>query len=312
MAKDPENWWGRLYWLTTNDHANEWLSDNDDDLDGIRQEIHAHGAIEGSQTAVAPSFTNGFYVARIGDEQSENHASRAQRSRNADHEYGNHDQRSARCETEKRPACQCAARRNSIDRSEIATGWSNGTKMMNANSSSPLARLMALVKGVDSALTDTADPTLRATFGLAGLKAIAAEVQARIEEMQTSVIDPGCEHSARDAAGRRAKRGAVEGKPFLLDARFEDVLQLSTRARNCLASYGIRTVRDLLTFTEADLLRILNLGRGSLREISAELARYAYRLGDLDPSQRGDYCGAREVSATHAEPMPEDLPHEGS
>jgi hypothetical protein len=184
---------------------------------------------------------------------------------------------------------------------------------MNPHSSSPLARLLALVTGVDCVLTDTADPTLRATFGLAGLKAIAAEVQARVEEMQTSAIDPECEHSARDAAGRRAKRGAVEGKPFLLDARFEDVLQLSVRARNCLDRQGIRTVRDLLTFTEAELLRIYNLGRGSLREIAAELARYGYRLGDLDQSQRGDYCGVQqETNASHTESMPEDLPHEGS
>jgi sRNA-binding protein len=49
---------------------------------------------------------------------------------------------------------------------------------------SPLHRLMALVEGVDRALTDTADPALRAAFGLAGLKAVAAEVQMQIEAMQ--------------------------------------------------------------------------------------------------------------------------------
>jgi sRNA-binding protein len=56
------------------------------------------------------------------------------------------------------------------------------TKTMDANG--PLARLMALVEGVDRVLTDTADPTLRVTFGLAGLKAVATEVQAQIEKMQ--------------------------------------------------------------------------------------------------------------------------------
>jgi hypothetical protein len=59
---------------------------------------------------------------------------------------------------------------------------------------SPLARLMALVEGVDHALTDRADPALRAAFGLAGLKAVAAEVQAQIEGMQkangTGSYDP--------------------------------------------------------------------------------------------------------------------------
>jgi sRNA-binding protein len=49
---------------------------------------------------------------------------------------------------------------------------------------SPLARLMALVEGVDRALTDTANLTLRTTFGLAGLQTVAAEVQAQIEKIQ--------------------------------------------------------------------------------------------------------------------------------
>jgi hypothetical protein len=197
---------------------------------------------------------------------------------------------------------------------------------------------MAIVKGVDSVLTDTADPELRIMFGLAGLKAITAEAQARIEELQISALNSEGEHSARNAAIlerhaqgvplreigaafdishervrqviRRGKRAAVEEKPFLLDARFEDVLQLSVRARNCLDRQGIRTVRDLLTFTDAELLRIYNLGRGSLREITTELARYAYRLGDLDPSQRGDYCGAQEAQEAQG-PFPayaEELP----
>jgi sRNA-binding protein len=56
------------------------------------------------------------------------------------------------------------------------------TTTMDADS--PLARLMALVEGVDRALTDTADPALRAAFGLAGLQAVAAEVQAQIDSMQ--------------------------------------------------------------------------------------------------------------------------------
>jgi sRNA-binding protein len=53
-----------------------------------------------------------------------------------------------------------------------------------ASSPGPLARLKALVEGVDRVLTDTTDPTLRATFGVAGLQTVAAEVQAQIEKMQ--------------------------------------------------------------------------------------------------------------------------------
>jgi sRNA-binding protein len=56
------------------------------------------------------------------------------------------------------------------------------TTTMDADS--PLTRLMTLIEGVDRALTDTTNPTLRTTFGIAGLKAVAAEVQAQIEKMQ--------------------------------------------------------------------------------------------------------------------------------
>jgi sRNA-binding protein len=58
------------------------------------------------------------------------------------------------------------------------------TRTTTMDADGPLSRLMALVEGVDRALTDTTDPALRAAFGLAGLKAVAAEVQAQIEKMQ--------------------------------------------------------------------------------------------------------------------------------
>jgi hypothetical protein len=58
------------------------------------------------------------------------------------------------------------------------------TTTMDADKPNPLARLMALVEGVARALTDANDPALRTAFGIAGLKAVAAEVQAQIEKMQ--------------------------------------------------------------------------------------------------------------------------------
>ena len=58
------------------------------------------------------------------------------------------------------------------------------TTPMDVDKPNPLTRLMALVEGVARALTDTADPALRTAFGIAGLKAVAAEVQAQIEKMQ--------------------------------------------------------------------------------------------------------------------------------
>jgi DNA-directed RNA polymerase alpha subunit len=109
-----------------------------------------------------------------------------------------------------------------------------------------------------------------------------------------------------------AKQKAAEKKPFSLDARCEDVLQLSVRAQRFVDSNGIETVRDLLTFAEVDLLRAPNLGRITLRQVAAELARYGHCLGELDQSQRGNDCGAREALANDAETVPGGLPHEGS
>jgi hypothetical protein len=60
------NWRGPLSWWTdvgSFHHADEWLLDSDGNLEGVCREINAHGTIEGSQTAVAPSFKNGFYLA---------------------------------------------------------------------------------------------------------------------------------------------------------------------------------------------------------------------------------------------------------
>jgi DNA-directed RNA polymerase subunit alpha len=49
-------------------------------------------------------------------------------------------------------------------------------------------------------------------------------------------------------------------------------LELSVRAGNCLDSIKIRTVGELVTMTEADLLKIRSFGKTSLREIKRKLA----------------------------------------
>jgi DNA-directed RNA polymerase alpha subunit len=56
-------------------------------------------------------------------------------------------------------------------------------------------------------------------------------------------------------------------------------LELSKRAKNALTNDGVRTLRDLLPKTEAELLLIPNLGRCSLSEITAALAKRGLRLG---------------------------------
>ncbi len=56
-------------------------------------------------------------------------------------------------------------------------------------------------------------------------------------------------------------------------------LELSVRASNCLESARVETVGQLMQMTEADLLKIRNFGKTSLREIKRKLADMGLSLG---------------------------------
>jgi DNA-directed RNA polymerase subunit alpha len=56
-------------------------------------------------------------------------------------------------------------------------------------------------------------------------------------------------------------------------------LELSVRANNCLDSAKIRTVADLVSRSEADLLKIRSFGKTSLREVKRKLADLGLSLG---------------------------------
>ena len=64
--------------------------------------------------------------------------------------------------------------------------------------------------------------------------------------------------------------------PVLL--RSIDDLELLVRARNCLLADNIQYIGELVQRTEADLLTIENLGKGSLADIKKGLARYDLTL----------------------------------
>ena len=67
-----------------------------------------------------------------------------------------------------------------------------------------------------------------------------------------------------------------------------DELELSVRSYNCLKNANIRTIRELVRKTEADMLRTKNFGRKSLNEIKEILTSMglslAMRLDQLDQS----------------------------
>jgi len=59
-------------------------------------------------------------------------------------------------------------------------------------------------------------------------------------------------------------------------------LELSVRASNCLESVRIETVGQLVTMTEADLLKVRSFGKTSLREVKRKLADLGLSLGMTD------------------------------
>ena len=74
--------------------------------------------------------------------------------------------------------------------------------------------------------------------------------------------------------------------------RSVDELELTVRSYNCLKNANIRTIRDLVTKTEEELLGTKNFGRKSLTEISEVLAGLGLRLGMRDDDE-DDAVGVR-------------------
>ena len=86
-----------------------------------------------------------------------------------------------------------------------------------------------------------------------------------------------------------------------MDAQFDDVmvekeddknekklemtieeLDLSVRSYNCLKRAGINTVQELTDKSEADMMRVRNLGRKSLEEVKNKLADLGLSLRQDD------------------------------
>jgi DNA-directed RNA polymerase subunit alpha len=61
-------------------------------------------------------------------------------------------------------------------------------------------------------------------------------------------------------------------------------LEVSVRCANCLHAAKIEYVKELVTKTEAELLRLRNFGKKSLEEVETVLDRYGLHLG-MDPKE---------------------------
>src|SRR6188508_1720025 len=80
---------------------------------------------------------------------------------------------------------------------------------------------------------------------------------------------------AADAAATEPRSGAANEN---LDKSVEE-LELSVRSYNCLKNANIRTIRELVQKTEADMLKTKNFGRKSLNEIKEILHTMGLSLG---------------------------------
>ena len=86
---------------------------------------------------------------------------------------------------------------------------------------------------------------------------------------------PAQEEPAQEAVAATAVNDKLDE---LLDQSV-DFIELSSRSVNCLKSEGIKTVRDLVGKTEAQLKMVKNFGARSLDEVKAKLADMKLELG---------------------------------
>ena len=74
-----------------------------------------------------------------------------------------------------------------------------------------------------------------------------------------------------------AVSGKEEAKESILEMNIED-LELSARSSNCLKKAGIKTVGELIGYSEQDLMKIKNFGAKSAKEVIEKLKEYKLTL----------------------------------
>ena len=72
-----------------------------------------------------------------------------------------------------------------------------------------------------------------------------------------------------------------DDKKGMLDMSIDE-LDLSVRSYNCLKRAGINTVEELIQRTEADMMKVRNLGRKSLDEVVQKLAMLGLKLASSE------------------------------
>jgi DNA-directed RNA polymerase subunit alpha len=106
--------------------------------------------------------------------------------------------------------------------------------------------------------------------------------------------------------GRESGAGAAAGAGNLRQRlnRLIDDFGLSVRSLNSLKNSNIRTLRDLVEFTEEDLLKVKNVGEKALTEISELLQRESLNFGMGFDEADGDLRVARAGTPPAPHPAP--------
>ena len=73
----------------------------------------------------------------------------------------------------------------------------------------------------------------------------------------------------------------IDDKEKLLDMTIEE-LDMSVRSYNCLKRAGINTIRDLIQKNEEDMMKVRNLGKKSLEEVTNKLKELGLNLRKSD------------------------------
>ena len=92
--------------------------------------------------------------------------------------------------------------------------------------------------------------------------------------------------------GGLAPEGDESAKKKEIDellSRSVDILDLSVRAKNCLESENMQTLRDLCSMNEPDILKVRNFGKTSLKEVKTKLAALGLSLGMVIDETSGSY-----------------------
>jgi DNA-directed RNA polymerase subunit alpha len=112
-----------------------------------------------------------------------------------------------------------------------------------------------------------------------------------------------------DEAEEKVEQEKSDSKPQLNENLFRSVddLELSVRSANCLKNANIRYIGELVTRSEAEMLKTKNFGRKSLNEIKELLSEMGLGLGmkiegwppkDWDPDTYARNRQAAQVAAT--------------